>query len=140
MFDLIKSHITNIFHHLLQLSSPKIARQDDNQAIFPDLIKCRTAIEKILPSITSMSWSRGAGNFFRSQNIRTIGDLCALSESQIESLPIRSPKVCVCKTALSRFLKQQEKQMPTHTTVSKPGKQNSLCLSKSSTSVLLHCI
>ncbi|XP_065053383.1 telomere-associated protein RIF1-like isoform X2 [Rhopilema esculentum] len=104
-----------------KLSSPKIARQDDTQAIFPDLIKCRTVIEKILPSITSMSWSRGAGNFFRSQNIRTIGDLCALSESQIESLPIRSPKVCVCKTALSRFLKQQEKQMATHTAVSKSG-------------------
>ena len=75
--------------------------------MFPDLVECSTPIEKLLPSITTVTWSRGLGNIIRSQNIRTVGNLCALSESQIEGLPIRSPKVQVVKTALRKFKTQQ---------------------------------
>ena len=53
--------------------------------------------------------TRGLGQFVRSQNIRTVGNLCSLSEYEIHNLPIRSPKVQVVRRALDNFEKQQEK-------------------------------
>ncbi len=83
--------------------------------ICSELIECSTPIEKLLPSLTSAAWSRGLGNIIRAQNIRTVGNLSALSEAQIECLPIRSPKVEVVKKVLRKFqsqkIKLEEKEM-----------------------------
>ena len=39
----------------------------------------------------------------RARNIRTIGDLSALTEGDIHGLPIRSPKVDTVKKVLTKF-------------------------------------
>lgn len=74
--------------------------------IYPDLKDCSVPIEKILPSLT---FSRGVGHLVRAQNILTIGDLSSLSEAQVESLPIRSPKIRTVKNVLNTFSTQQSR-------------------------------
>ena len=51
--------------------------------MFPDLVSCTVPVEQILPSILTMSWSRGMGHLVRAQNIHTIGNLSALKEEQV---------------------------------------------------------
>ena len=58
--------------------------QDSTGCIFPDLISCTVPVEQILPSILTMSWSRGMGHLVRAQNIHTIGNLSALKEEQVK--------------------------------------------------------
>lgn len=47
--------------------------------------------------------SRGLGQLVRARNIHTIGDLSSLTEADIHSLPIRSPKVATVRKALHKF-------------------------------------
>ena len=47
--------------------------------------------------------SRGLGQLVRARNIHTIGDLSSLSENDIHSLPIRSPKVDTVRKVLNKF-------------------------------------
>ena len=75
-------------------------KKSDASSIYPDLIECTIPIEKILPSI---QLSRCVGQLVRAQNILTIGDLSSLSESQVENLPIRSPKLRTVKNALKAY-------------------------------------
>ena len=51
--------------------------------VYPDLVSCTVPVEQILPSILTMSWSRGMGHLVRAQNIHTIGNLSALKEEQV---------------------------------------------------------
>ncbi|KAL9968125.1 hypothetical protein ACROYT_G026458 [Oculina patagonica] len=81
--------------------------QDLTECIFPDLVSCTVPVEQILPSILTMSWSRGMGHLVRAQNIHTIGNLSALKEEQVKNLPIKSPKVPTLKKALKRFHQTQ---------------------------------
>eukprot|EP00794_Sanderia_malayensis_P002964 gene2964-3416_t len=91
-------------------TSPKVTTTiSEGTPICSELIGCSTPIEKLLPSLTSATWSRGLGNIVRAQNIRTVGNLCALSERQIESLPIRSPKIDNVKLALQKFQTEKNK-------------------------------
>ncbi|XP_022791524.1 telomere-associated protein RIF1-like isoform X3 [Stylophora pistillata] len=82
--------------------------QDSTDCVFPDLISCTVPVEQILPSILTMSWSRGMGHLVRAQNIHTIGNLSALKEEQVRNLPIKSPKVPTLKKALRRFHQSQK--------------------------------
>ena len=82
------------------------ATPDVKNAVFPELVSCTVPIEKVLPSLT---FSRGISHLVRAQNIRTIGDLSALSETQIENLPIRSPKVSTVRSALRMYSSQAAK-------------------------------
>lgn len=50
--------------------------------------------------------SRGLGTLIKARNIKTIGDLSALTEKQVDELPIRSPKVSVVRKALKKFEEQ----------------------------------
>lgn len=50
--------------------------------------------------------SRGFGQLIRARNVKTVGDLSALTPSEIKTLPIRSPKVSNVKKAL-RVYEQQ---------------------------------
>ena len=77
---------------------------NDKTAIFPELVKCTASIDRILPSLT---FSRGVGHLVRAQNIKTVGDLSALTEHQIEALPIHSPKVATVRSALRSFNNNQ---------------------------------
>ena len=90
---------------------PKKTSQTNGPAICPELIHCADPIEQILPALTPSAWSRGLGHLVRAQNIRTVGHLCALSEAQIENLPIRSPKIQIVKTALKSY-EGQKKRLP----------------------------
>ena len=57
--------------------------QDMTHCVYPDLVSCTVPVEQILPSILTMSWSRGMGHLVRAQNIHTIGNLSALKEEQV---------------------------------------------------------
>ena len=43
----------------------------------------------------------------RARNIHTIGDLSALTEAQIDNLPIKAPKVLTVKKVLGNFSETQ---------------------------------
>jgi len=50
---------------------------------------------------------RGFGQLVRARNIKTVGDLSALTPSEIKSLPIRSPKLSNVRKALKTYYEQQ---------------------------------
>ncbi|KAJ7390049.1 DNA-binding protein rif1 [Desmophyllum pertusum] len=99
--------------------------QDSTECMFPDLVSCTVPVEQILPSILTMSWSRGMGHLVRAQNIHTIGNLSALKEEQVRNLPIKSPKVATLKKALRRFHQSQRgrnsKPLATKLTIPEPS-------------------
>ncbi|XP_053295194.1 telomere-associated protein RIF1 [Pleuronectes platessa] len=76
--------------------------------IYPALVGCSAPVEAVLPQISSTLWSRGFGQLVRARNIKTVGDLSALTPLEIKTLPIRSPKISNVKKAL-RFYEQQRK-------------------------------
>lgn len=50
---------------------------------------------------------RGFGQLVRARNIKTVGDLSALTPTEIKSLPIRSPKLSNVRKALKVYHEQQ---------------------------------
>nr|XP_019965838.1 PREDICTED: telomere-associated protein RIF1 isoform X1 [Paralichthys olivaceus] len=76
--------------------------------IYPALVGCSAPVEAVLPQISSTLWSRGFGQLVRARNIKTVGDLSALTPHEIKTLPIRSPKISNVKKAL-KFYEQQRK-------------------------------
>ncbi|KAK2905084.1 hypothetical protein Q8A67_006883 [Cirrhinus molitorella] len=77
--------------------------------VYPALVGCSTPVEAVLPQISSNMWSRGFGQLVRARNIKTVGDLSALTPSEIKSLPIRSPKLSNVRKALKTYHEQQRK-------------------------------
>uniref|UniRef100_A0A8C2FC70 Replication timing regulatory factor 1 n=1 Tax=Cyprinus carpio TaxID=7962 RepID=A0A8C2FC70_CYPCA len=75
--------------------------------VYPALVGCSTPIEAVLPQISSNMWPRGFGQLVRARNIKTVGDLSALTPSEIKSLPIRSPKLSNVRKALKTYHEQQ---------------------------------
>uniref|UniRef100_A0A8C2H608 Replication timing regulatory factor 1 n=1 Tax=Cyprinus carpio TaxID=7962 RepID=A0A8C2H608_CYPCA len=75
--------------------------------VYPALVACSTPVEAVLPHISSNMWSRGFGQLVRARNIKTVGDLSALTPSEIKSLPIRSPKLSNVRKALKTYHEQQ---------------------------------
>ena len=53
---------------------------------------------------------RGLGQLVRAKNIHTIGQLSSMSESDINGLPIRSPKIATTRSALSAYAEQWKKK------------------------------
>uniref|UniRef100_A0A8D0AB96 Replication timing regulatory factor 1 n=1 Tax=Sander lucioperca TaxID=283035 RepID=A0A8D0AB96_SANLU len=76
--------------------------------IYPALVGCSTPVEAVLPQISSNMWSRGFGQLVRARNIKTVGDLSALTPSEIKTLPIRSPKISNVKKALKNYEQQRK--------------------------------
>ncbi|KAG7219729.1 hypothetical protein INR49_018892 [Caranx melampygus] len=76
--------------------------------IYPALVGCSTPVEAVLPQISSNMWSRGFGQLVRARNIKTVGDLSALTPSEIKTLPIRSPKISNVKKALKSYEQQRK--------------------------------
>lgn len=110
-------------------------RPVSRDCIYPALVGCSAPVEVVLPQISSNMWwvkgnvllssfnqfklkiwtpsvvnflhrPRGFGQLVRARNIKTVGDLSALTPSEIKTLPIRSPKVSIVKKAL-RVYEQQ---------------------------------
>ncbi|NXT75247.1 RIF1 protein, partial [Zapornia atra] len=79
------------------------------ECVYPALIGCKAPVDVILPQITSSICARGLGQLIRAKNIKTVGDLSALTISEIKTLPIRSPKVSNVKKALKGYHEQQVK-------------------------------
>ncbi len=81
-------------------STPPLSKEE---CVFPDLVECTTPVEQILPSLATSRFSRGLGHVVHAQNIRTVGNLSALTKDQVEKLPIRSPKVSTLRRVLRNF-------------------------------------
>ncbi|XP_005103956.2 telomere-associated protein RIF1 isoform X1 [Aplysia californica] len=79
---------------------------DSTKPIFPDLVDCQKDLDNILPQLTSSLWYRGLCQMMKGRNLNTIGDLCALTEVQVNQLPIRNPKVETVRMVLSGFMAQ----------------------------------
>ncbi|KAF0026916.1 hypothetical protein F2P81_021653 [Scophthalmus maximus] len=76
--------------------------------IYPALVGCSAPVEAVLPQISSNMWSRGFGQLVRARNIKTVGDLSALTPGEIKTLPIRSPKISNVKKALKIYEQQRK--------------------------------
>ncbi|KAG7453450.1 telomere-associated protein RIF1 [Solea senegalensis] len=76
--------------------------------IYPALVGCSAPVEAVLPQISSNMWSRGFGQLVRARNIKTVGDLSALTPTEIKTLPIRSPKISNVKKALKIYEHQRK--------------------------------
>lgn len=57
-------------------------------------------------ALPSAHRSRGFGQLVRARNIKTVGDLSALTATEIKTLPIRSPKISNVKKALKNYDQQ----------------------------------
>lgn len=57
--------------------------------------------------LLSMLRPRALGQLVRARNIKTVGDLSALTPSEIKLLPIRSPTLSNVKKALKLYHEQQ---------------------------------
>ncbi|NXF86251.1 RIF1 protein, partial [Eubucco bourcierii] len=79
------------------------------ECMYPALVGCTTPVSVILPQITTNLCARGMVQVIRARNIRTVGDLSNLTASEIENLPILSPKVYNVKKALRSYHEQQVK-------------------------------
>ncbi|XP_030613855.1 telomere-associated protein RIF1 isoform X2 [Archocentrus centrarchus] len=83
-------------------------RPVSKDCIYPALVGCSTPVEAVLPQISSNMWSRGFGQLVRARNIKTVGDLSALTPSEIKTLPVRSPKISNVKKALKLYEQQRK--------------------------------
>ncbi|XP_051814631.1 telomere-associated protein RIF1 isoform X2 [Acanthochromis polyacanthus] len=83
-------------------------RPVSRDCIYPALVGCSTPVEAVLPQISSNMWSRGFGQLVRARNIKTVGDLSALTHGEIKTLPIRSPKVSNVRKALKVYEQQRK--------------------------------
>uniref|UniRef100_A0A3P8T2Y2 Replication timing regulatory factor 1 n=1 Tax=Amphiprion percula TaxID=161767 RepID=A0A3P8T2Y2_AMPPE len=81
-------------------------RPVSRDCIYPALVGCSTPVEAVLPQISSNMWSRGFGQLVRARNIKTVGDLSALTPGEIKTLPIRSPKISNVRKALKVYEQQ----------------------------------
>ncbi|XP_034002385.1 telomere-associated protein RIF1 isoform X2 [Trematomus bernacchii] len=83
-------------------------RPVSKDCIYPALVGCSAPVEAVLPQISSNMWSRGFGQLVRARNIKTVGDLSALTPTEIKTLPIRSPKISNVKKALKNYEQQRK--------------------------------
>ncbi|XP_072253639.1 telomere-associated protein RIF1 [Leuresthes tenuis] len=83
-------------------------RAVSRDCIFPALVGCSAPVEAVLPQISSTMWSRGFGQLIRARNVKTVGDLSALTPGEIKTLPIRSPKISNVKKALKIYEQQRK--------------------------------
>ncbi|XP_077435975.1 telomere-associated protein RIF1 isoform X2 [Vanacampus margaritifer] len=83
-------------------------RPVSKNCIYPALVGCSAPVEAVLSQISSSIWSRGFGQLVRARNIKTVGDLSALTPNEIKTLPIHSPKISNVKKALKSYEQQRK--------------------------------
>ncbi|XP_065896481.1 serine-rich adhesin for platelets-like isoform X2 [Dysidea avara] len=74
--------------------------------VYPALTSCDAPVEEILHGLMSSPTARGLGQLLHARNIRTVGNLAALTETQIKSLPIKQPKLRTLHNTMELFDKQ----------------------------------
>ncbi|KAG7276419.1 hypothetical protein CRUP_007479 [Coryphaenoides rupestris] len=85
---------------------PKMSQETrtvPKDCVYPALVFCSAPVEAVLPQIASNIWPRGFCQLMRAKNIKTVGDLCSLTPSDINALPIRKPKIANVKKALELY-------------------------------------
>lgn len=124
-----------ISHFVTQISEmSREPRPVSRDCVYPPLVGCSAPVEAVLSQISSNMWcvektrfgsfagspirqfqraasafshrSRGFGQLVRARNIKTVGDLSALTATEIKTLPIRSPKISNVKKALKNYEQQ----------------------------------
>lgn len=78
--------------------------KENNAPIFPELTNSSCPIEVILPRISMSHWVTGLKNLLSAKNIRTVGDLAAMSEPELETLPVQQPKSSRIRDALQYWM------------------------------------
>uniref|UniRef100_A0A8C9VXT7 Replication timing regulatory factor 1 n=1 Tax=Scleropages formosus TaxID=113540 RepID=A0A8C9VXT7_SCLFO len=101
--SLIESVVVSLISEMSQ--EPKPIPKD---CVYPALVGCCVPVEAVLPQLSSV-WPRGFGHLVRARNIKTVGNLSALTPAEVKSLPIRSPKLSNVKKALKTYHEQQRK-------------------------------
>ncbi|CAH1788856.1 unnamed protein product [Owenia fusiformis] len=76
---------------------------DNTKPVHPPLVTCVDSLDSIIPQLTSSMWVRGLESLLKARNIVTIGQLCSLTEYEVQQLPIRSPKVATLRKALTTY-------------------------------------
>ena len=104
--------LTNNFTSIKETSTKSTPPTSKEDCMFPDLIECTTPVEQILPSLATSRFSRGLGIVVHAQNIKTVGNLSALTKDQVEKLPIRSPKVSTLRRVLRNFHENRAPKNP----------------------------
>ncbi|RUS77944.1 hypothetical protein EGW08_014290 [Elysia chlorotica] len=89
-----------------QYKATQESQLDSKNPIFPDLIDCSKPVDDILPQLTSSLWYRGLHHMMKGRSLNTIGDLAALTEVQINQLPIRHPKIDTVRITLKNYMAQ----------------------------------
>uniref|UniRef100_A0A674N161 Replication timing regulatory factor 1 n=1 Tax=Takifugu rubripes TaxID=31033 RepID=A0A674N161_TAKRU len=96
-------------------------RPVSRDCVYPALVGCSAPVEAVLSQISSNMWSRGFGQLVRARNIKTVGDLSALTATEIKTLPIRSPKISNVKKALKNYEQQVGRWHEFATSSTEPG-------------------
>ncbi|XP_041119155.1 telomere-associated protein RIF1-like isoform X2 [Polyodon spathula] len=103
-----KSHSASITQQKISEMSGEL-KPIPKDCVYPSLVGCSVPVEAILPQLTSSMWARGFGQLVRAKNVKTVGDLSALTAAEIKALPIRSPKLLNVKKVLRTYHEQQRK-------------------------------
>jgi hypothetical protein len=74
-----------------------------SEPVFPSLTDCESPVEDILPVLSPCRFTHGLVHLVRARNIRTVGNISSLSKQEVQTLPIKSPKVENLKQALRNF-------------------------------------
>lgn len=82
-----------------------VQNTDDERTDVSYLVMYFSFLNMLIPK-NSPHRSRGFGQLVRARNIKTVGDLSALTPSEIKTLPIRSPKISNVKKALKIYEQQ----------------------------------
>lgn len=86
--------------------SPSLPRgEDSSNIIYPKLLQCKEPIARILKSFENNSFR----HLFSAKNIRTIGDLSAMTIHDVSTLPMKDPVVNVRKILASYFRAEKAK-------------------------------
>ncbi|KAK7109715.1 telomere-associated protein RIF1-like isoform X2 [Littorina saxatilis] len=83
--------------------STQESQLDATSAVFPDLVNCDKPVDLILPQLTSSLWHRGLCQLMKARGVNTVGDLARLTEVEVQSMPVRAPKVDNVRTVLTSF-------------------------------------
>ncbi|XP_074659424.1 uncharacterized protein LOC141912105 [Tubulanus polymorphus] len=77
---------------------------NSSQSVCPQLRDCTQPIDMILSDLTTSMWAVGLGHLFKSRQIRTIADFAALTELEIDALPLKTPKLATVRAVLATIL------------------------------------
>ncbi|KAK4310700.1 hypothetical protein Pmani_017758 [Petrolisthes manimaculis] len=76
---------------------------DCSQPVYPSLTSCEDKIEQIVHHLTTSALVEGLVVVLEELGVFTVGQLCQLTEADINKLPVRSPKISATIQALTNY-------------------------------------